>query len=131
MQWPQFFADMLQIVQLGHVWTVDLYLRVLMAIDSEVVDRHIIHTQEVCAYIIICNAYMYIKYYIQLKACITDVVCTANSLYRMNTVEPPTMDSPYYRNNADKRLWYRIVPYSLLYLYIAASVYQKPPYSKL
>jgi exportin-T len=47
LQWPQFFADILQVVQLGHIWTVDLYLRTLMALDSEVVDRHVIHTQEV------------------------------------------------------------------------------------
>ena len=48
LQWPQFFADMLQSIQSGHLWSVDLYLRILMAIDSEVVDRHIVHTQEVC-----------------------------------------------------------------------------------
>ena len=48
LQWPQFFADILQSIQSGHLWSVDLYLRILMAIDSEVVDRHIVHTQEVC-----------------------------------------------------------------------------------
>ena len=49
-QWPQFFTDLLQNIQSGHPWSVDLYLRILLAIDSEVVDRHIIHTQEVCMY---------------------------------------------------------------------------------
>ena len=36
----------------------------------------------------------------------------------MHTVEPPTMDSPYYRNlhNADKRPQSRIIPHSLLYI---------------
>ena len=48
LQWPHFFIDLLQSIQSGHPWTVDLYLRILLAIDSEVVDRLIIHTQEVC-----------------------------------------------------------------------------------
>lgn len=50
LQWPGFFGDMLQSIQSGHLWSVDLYLRILLAIDSEVVDRHIVHTQEVCIY---------------------------------------------------------------------------------
>ena len=29
------------------MWSVELYLRILLAIDSEVVDRQIVHTQEV------------------------------------------------------------------------------------
>ncbi len=49
LQWLQFFADMLRCVQSGSHWAVDLYLRILIAIDSEVVDRHTIHSQEVCA----------------------------------------------------------------------------------
>ena len=53
LQWPEFFGDMLQSIQSGHLWSVDLYLRVLLAIDSEVVDRHIVHTQEVCVYLCI------------------------------------------------------------------------------
>ncbi len=46
-QWPTFFSDLLEIVESGDVWSVELYLRVLLAIDSEVVDRQIVHTQEV------------------------------------------------------------------------------------
>ena len=42
-----FFSDVLGSIQSGQQWCVDLYLRVLLAIDSEVVDRSIIHTQEV------------------------------------------------------------------------------------
>jgi len=48
LQWPTFFSDLLKIVASGDSWCVDLFLRVLMSIDSEVVDRYIVHTQEVC-----------------------------------------------------------------------------------
>lgn len=44
--WPQFFDDLLRFLQLGDR-AVDMYLRVLKAIDSEVVDREIVHTQQV------------------------------------------------------------------------------------
>ena len=47
-QWPHFFANLLGYVQSAHSWSVDLYLRVLLAIDSEVVDRQVVHSQEVC-----------------------------------------------------------------------------------
>ncbi|XP_072181720.1 exportin-T-like [Diadema setosum] len=44
-KWPTFFSDLLQMLQVGQA-AVDMYLRVLLAIDSEVVDREIIHTAE-------------------------------------------------------------------------------------
>ncbi|XP_073476237.1 exportin-T [Aquarana catesbeiana] len=43
--WPKFIFDILSVVGLNPRG-VDLYLRVLMAIDAEVVDRDIIHTPE-------------------------------------------------------------------------------------
>ncbi|XP_075712993.1 exportin-T isoform X1 [Rhinoderma darwinii] len=43
--WPKFFFDILSVVGLNPRG-VDLYLRILMAIDAEVVDRDIIHTPE-------------------------------------------------------------------------------------
>ena len=46
-QWPMFFSDLLQYADRGVKLSIELYLRVLMAIDEEVVDRQIIHTQEV------------------------------------------------------------------------------------
>ncbi|KAM4038126.1 exportin-T isoform 1-T1 [Anomaloglossus baeobatrachus] len=45
-KWPKFFFDILSVVGLNPRG-VDLYLRILMAIDAEVVDRDIIHTPEV------------------------------------------------------------------------------------
>ena len=47
LQWPLFFTDILQCVARGSKTSVELYLRVLKAIDEEVVDRNIIHSQEV------------------------------------------------------------------------------------
>lgn len=44
-KWPKFFFDILSIVGLNPRG-VDLYLRILMAIDAEVVDRDVVHTQE-------------------------------------------------------------------------------------
>ncbi|XP_073411540.1 exportin-T [Dendrobates tinctorius] len=44
-KWPKFFFDILSVVGLNPRG-VDLYLRILMAIDAEVVDRDIIHTPE-------------------------------------------------------------------------------------
>ncbi|XP_073507806.1 exportin-T [Phyllobates terribilis] len=44
-KWPKFFFDILSVVGVNPRG-VDLYLRVLMAIDAEVVDRDIIHTPE-------------------------------------------------------------------------------------
>jgi exportin-T len=43
-RWPMFFSDVLQCVRNGVKESVELYLRVLMAIDEEVVDRQIVHT---------------------------------------------------------------------------------------
>ena len=47
LQWPTFFSDLLQCAGSGTKTSVDLYLRVLLTIDEEVVDRQIVHTQEV------------------------------------------------------------------------------------
>ena len=44
--WPTFFNDLQQTLHLGEI-AVDIYLRILKAIDSEVVDREITHTPEV------------------------------------------------------------------------------------
>ena len=44
-RWPNFFTDLLQTLSLGPR-AIDLYLRVLLAIDSEVVDREILHSKE-------------------------------------------------------------------------------------
>ncbi|KAM8973124.1 exportin-T isoform 2-T2 [Pelodytes ibericus] len=44
--WPKFFFNILSVVGINPKG-VDLYLRILMAIDAEVVDRDIIHTPEV------------------------------------------------------------------------------------
>ncbi|XP_054876695.1 exportin-T isoform X1 [Poeciliopsis prolifica] len=43
--WPKFFFDILNLVGLNP-HGVDIYLRTLMAIDAEVVDRDIVHTPE-------------------------------------------------------------------------------------
>ena len=45
-RWASFLSDMLQLLPLGE-GAVDMYLRTLMAIDSEVVDREIGHTPQV------------------------------------------------------------------------------------
>jgi exportin-T len=45
-KWPAFFSDLLQCAGTGVQTSVELYLRVLLAIDEEVVDRQIIHTRE-------------------------------------------------------------------------------------
>ncbi|XP_033882929.1 exportin-T isoform X3 [Acipenser ruthenus] len=47
-KWPKFFFDILTVVGLNPRG-VDLYLRTLMAIDAEVVDRDIVHTGETCS----------------------------------------------------------------------------------
>lgn len=44
--WPKFFFDILSLVGLNPLG-VDVYLRTLMAIDAEVVDRNIMHSPEV------------------------------------------------------------------------------------
>lgn len=43
--WPKFFFDILSLVGLNP-HGVDIYLRLLMAIDAEVVDRDILHSPE-------------------------------------------------------------------------------------
>ena len=45
-RWPSFFDDLISAMSLGPT-VVDLSLRVLIALDSEVVDRDIIHTDQV------------------------------------------------------------------------------------
>lgn len=44
--WPKFFFDVLSLVGLSP-HGLDIYLRTLMAIDAEVVDRDILHSPEV------------------------------------------------------------------------------------
>lgn len=46
-QWPTFFSDLLQCLQFG-AKAVDMYLRILKAIDEEVVDRDVTRNQQVC-----------------------------------------------------------------------------------
>lgn len=43
-RWPTFMTDLLSLLQLGPQ-AVDLFLKILMAIDAEVVDREVMHTQ--------------------------------------------------------------------------------------
>ncbi|PFX29322.1 Exportin-T [Stylophora pistillata] len=43
--WPTFFSDLLQCLQFG-AQAVDMYLRILKAIDEEVVDRDVIRNQQ-------------------------------------------------------------------------------------
>lgn len=46
-KWPSFFMDILSIIEHdASIWTVDLYLRTLLAIDDEIMDREVVHTQE-------------------------------------------------------------------------------------
>jgi hypothetical protein len=45
-RWPSFFMDLIGILS-PSAKAVDIYLRVLQSIDSEVVDRDIVHTEEV------------------------------------------------------------------------------------
>ena len=44
-RWPTFFSDLLQTLALGSR-AVDNYLRVLLAMDAEVVDRDVMHSKE-------------------------------------------------------------------------------------
>lgn len=44
-RWSSFFTDLFQ--SLTGPGTVDLYLRIMLAIDSEVVDREIVHSPQV------------------------------------------------------------------------------------
>lgn len=44
--WPKFFFDILSLVGLNP-HGIDIYLRTLMAIDAEVVDRDVLHSPEV------------------------------------------------------------------------------------
>ncbi|XP_064088049.1 exportin-T-like [Macrobrachium nipponense] len=43
-RWPTFMTDLLSVLQMGPP-AVNLYLRILLAVDTEVVDREVIHTQ--------------------------------------------------------------------------------------
>lgn len=45
-RWPSFFTDLIGILS-PSAKAVDIYLRVLLSVDSEVVDREIVHTFEV------------------------------------------------------------------------------------
>ena len=55
-RWSSFFTDILSTLNLGHL-AVDMYLRILLAIDEEVVDREIVHSPEVCFFL-----YLYFKF---------------------------------------------------------------------
>lgn len=46
-RWSSFFDNLVESVSLGPA-AVDLYLRILLGIDGEVVDRDIAHTDQVC-----------------------------------------------------------------------------------
>eukprot|EP00069_Balaena_mysticetus_P010870 bmy_20950T0 len=56
-KWPKFFFDILSVVDLNPRG-VDLYLRILMAIDSELVDRDVVHTSEANK----CGLYLLLLY---------------------------------------------------------------------
>jgi exportin-T len=45
-RWPTFFDDLLATLNQGHL-AVGMYLKVLLAIDQEVVDRDFTHSSEV------------------------------------------------------------------------------------
>jgi exportin-T len=45
-EWPSFFRDLLQLVSTGSVAMLDLYLRICVSLDQEVVCRYIHRTQE-------------------------------------------------------------------------------------
>ena len=45
-RWPTYFVDILHVSTFGYV-AVEMYLRILSAIDCDVVDREIIHTNSV------------------------------------------------------------------------------------
>jgi len=44
LRWPSFFSDLLSVAATQGIPAVWMYMRVLMAIDTEVVDRDIAHT---------------------------------------------------------------------------------------
>jgi exportin-T len=46
-RWPTFFDDLIRAMALGSA-VVDLCMRILMALDGEVVDRDIVHSDQVC-----------------------------------------------------------------------------------
>ena len=48
-RWSQFFDNLVESLSLGPS-AVDLFLRILLAIDEEVVDRDIAHTDQVCPF---------------------------------------------------------------------------------
>ena len=62
------------------LWTMELYLRILLAIDDEIVDREIVHTQEVrglvCVYnVCVCVCVCVCVYCVCVCTCILCVVC--------------------------------------------------------
>jgi exportin-T len=67
-RWVGFFSDLLQSLSIGHL-AVDMYLRILLQIDSEVVDREIVHTPQVCFMVFDCFGVMMIstKFLVLLK----------------------------------------------------------------
>jgi len=53
-RWPTFFDDLISAMSLGPT-VVDLSLRVLLSLDSEVVDRDIVHSDQVEYYLFSYN----------------------------------------------------------------------------
>ena len=47
-RWPTYFSDILSLLSMSTLCT-DLYLKIMLAIDAEVVDRDIAHTDKVSA----------------------------------------------------------------------------------
>ncbi|ESO82555.1 hypothetical protein LOTGIDRAFT_197880 [Lottia gigantea] len=64
-RWPAFFTDLLQTLNLGPM-AVDMYLRILLAIDTEVVDREVIHNQDETARNTMIKDAMRDQYVVQL-----------------------------------------------------------------
>lgn len=61
-KWPKFFFDILSVVGLN-AQGVDLYLRILMAVDAELVDRDVVHTTEASYLFILQKCIMSMKFY--------------------------------------------------------------------
>ncbi|OXB75723.1 UNVERIFIED_CONTAM: hypothetical protein H355_012647 [Colinus virginianus] len=60
-KWPKFFFDILSVVDLNPRG-VDMYLRILMAVDAELVDRDVVHTSEASYYYALIFVLKFKKY---------------------------------------------------------------------
>ena len=72
-RWPTFFTDLIGMLS-ADPKAVDIYLRVLLAIDSEVVDREIGHTNEVHVHVLKIW-YFYVELQIRKVYCIQGKFC--------------------------------------------------------